>query len=107
MNKPFLHLHVRRYLLQLDLHLRYHHLYHSSTHQISTSRSSPVKYNLIEDTECLERYMPGGYHPVHIGDQFHNRYRVVHKLGYGAYSTTWLARDQKTNKLVAVKVGSA
>ncbi|KAI6088054.1 kinase-like domain-containing protein [Hypoxylon rubiginosum] len=66
--------------------------------------STPLLSLLLER---LERYVPGGYHPVHIGDQFHNRYRVLHKLGHGSYSTTWLARDQKTEKLVAVKVGTA
>ena len=43
--------------------------------------------------EDLDRYRPGGYHPVHLGDVFNDRYTVVHKLGYGQYSTVWLARD--------------
>jgi serine/threonine-protein kinase SRPK3 len=55
----------------------------------------------------MERYEPGGYHPVQIGDRLHDRYRVLYKLGHGAYSTTWLARDQQSSKLVAVKVGTA
>ncbi|KAE8368145.1 kinase-like domain-containing protein [Aspergillus caelatus] len=49
-------------------------------------------------------YEPGGYHPVKIGDYFHNRYRVVHKLGHGTYSTIWLARDEIFNTNVAVKI---
>ena len=37
----------------------------------------------------------GGYHPVHIGDTFQNsRYTIVRKLGWGYYSTVWLARDE-------------
>jgi serine/threonine-protein kinase SRPK3 len=32
--------------------------------------------------EHLERYEPGGYHPVMIDDLFHNRYRIVDKLGH-------------------------
>lgn len=43
--------------------------------------------------EDLDRYRPGGYHPVHLGDVFNDRYMVVRKLGYGQYSTVWLARD--------------
>ncbi|KAI3111706.1 hypothetical protein CBS147333_3999 [Penicillium roqueforti] len=61
-------------------------------------------YEPLEGVERLENYRPGGYHPMKIGEHFHSRYRVVHKLGYGSYSTTWLARDEQSNKYVAVKV---
>ncbi|OTB17492.1 hypothetical protein K445DRAFT_57441 [Daldinia sp. EC12] len=64
------------------------------------------KVNFL-DVEPSCRYDTGGYHPVHIGDLIHNRYRVVHKVGFGDFSTVWLARDRETNKLVAVKVGTA
>ena len=37
----------------------------------------------------------GGYHPVKIGDLFHNRYHVVRKLGWGHFSTVWLCWDLK------------
>ena len=43
------------------------------------------KYKPIEDVENLERYRAGGYHPIVIGDLLHGRYRIVHKLGFGAY----------------------
>ncbi|KAJ7811287.1 kinase-like domain-containing protein [Mycena olivaceomarginata] len=54
-------------------------------------------------------YRPGGYHPVSIGDSFsNNRYIVVRKLGWGEFSTVWLARDEKMQRHVALKiVGSA
>lgn len=45
--------------------------------------------------EWGESYHPGGYCPVHIQDIFHDRYRVIRKLGYGSYSTVWLAVDSK------------
>jgi serine/threonine-protein kinase SRPK3 len=54
--------------------------------------------------ERLELYERGGYHPVLINDLLHNRYRVVDKLGYGGYSTVWLARDERIKRHVAVKV---
>lgn len=45
-------------------------------------------------TETVAAYRPGGFHPVHFGDLFHNGgYKVVRKLGCGAFSTVWLARD--------------
>jgi serine/threonine-protein kinase SRPK3 len=44
--------------------------------------------------ESRARYCQGGYHPVRIGDVFASgRYRVLCKLGYGIYSTVWLAFD--------------
>ena len=67
----------------------------------------PFKYVPIEEVERLEKYQPGGYHPILIGDVLQSRYRVAHKLGYGAYSTTWLCRDYQSNSYVAVKVGTA
>jgi len=36
----------------------------------------------------------GGYHPVSVGDVFKFRYKVVRKLGWGHFSTVWLADDE-------------
>lgn len=60
----------------------------------SSIRPGETQYRLIEDVEDLNGYCPGGYHPVWIGDKLHDgRYEIVHKLGYGGYSTIWLACD--------------
>lgn len=62
-------------------------------------------YEWQEDVENLERYYTGGYHPVKLGDDLGDgQYHVVHKLGHGAYSTVWLARDRHQNKYVALKI---
>ena len=46
------------------------------------------------DAEPLKRYKKGGYHPTHLGDRFKDgRYQILHKLGWGAYATVWLAKD--------------
>lgn len=66
-----------------------------------------AEYNWIDGAELLEKYTPGGYHPIMIGDVLHERYRIVDKLGFGGYSTVWLARDTYLNNYVAVKVGIA
>ena len=51
-------------------------------------------YSCTVEAEPLNRYRIGGYHPVHLGDTFKNdRYKILHKLGWGSYSTVWLARD--------------
>ena len=52
------------------------------------------QHNLLYTEESLSRYRPGGYHPVTLGDTFKNgRYHVRHKLGWGGFSTVWLAKD--------------
>ncbi|KAJ5318810.1 uncharacterized protein N7506_011514 [Penicillium brevicompactum] len=61
------------------------------------------------DAEPLHRYHEGGYHPIILGEFLHSgRYKVLHKLGWGGYSTVWLARDQRLDELyVAIKIGVA
>ncbi|KAG8763084.1 serine/threonine protein kinase, CMGC group [Ceratobasidium sp. 423] len=60
---------------------------------------------MTEDEEDWEDYVKGGYHPVQIGDTFSDgRYTVVRKLGWGHFSTVWLAKDVKQNRHVALKV---
>ncbi|XP_006458810.1 hypothetical protein AGABI2DRAFT_217668 [Agaricus bisporus var. bisporus H97] len=60
---------------------------------------------MTEDEEDWEDYVKGGYHPVKIGDSFSDgRYTVVRKLGWGHFSTVWLANDTKMNRHVALKV---
>lgn len=71
------------------------------------STTEPIDYEWIDGVETLEEYTYGGFHPVLIGDILHERYRVVDKLGYGGYSTTWLAHDHRRQGYVAVKVGIA
>ncbi|KAF8872173.1 hypothetical protein CPB84DRAFT_1854598 [Gymnopilus junonius] len=61
--------------------------------------------SIMTETRRGEDYVKGGYHPVKIGDTFSDgRYVVVRKLGWGHFSTVWLAKDQKMNRHVALKV---
>ena len=59
---------------------------------------------LDDEQEAPSDYCKGGYHPVKIGDLFHNRYHVIRKLGWGHFSTVWLCWDLKDKKFVALKV---
>ena len=53
-------------------------------------------YTCDIDAEPLYRYRRGGYHPVCLGDVLNGgRYKILHKLGWGGYSTVWAARDQR------------
>ncbi|TXC11277.1 hypothetical protein FocTR4_00006228, partial [Fusarium oxysporum f. sp. cubense] len=55
--------------------------------------------------EWIEDYHPGGFHPVHLGDLFNNgQFKVIRKLGEGAYSTVWLARDLRNSRYIALKI---
>ncbi len=60
----------------------------------------------IHGTPCEwgESYRPGGYHPVILSDVLQDRYRIVRKLGYGSFSTAWLAVDLSLNSFAALKV---
>jgi serine/threonine protein kinase len=50
----------------------------------------------VPGEESSALYRPGGYHPVHLGDTFKDgTYEVVHKLGYGGFSTVWLVKNEK------------
>ncbi|CAK94863.1 unnamed protein product (macronuclear) [Paramecium tetraurelia] len=57
-----------------------------------------------EEEEGIKNYQIGRFHPVFIGEVFHGRYVVIQKLGYGNFSTVWLAKDFKTNTFVALKI---
>ena len=51
---------------------------------------------LLFNEENVLNYRPGGYHPVVLGDALKDgRYEIRHKLGYGGFSTVWVARDRQ------------
>ncbi|XP_010278280.1 PREDICTED: serine/threonine-protein kinase SRPK isoform X2 [Nelumbo nucifera] len=57
------------------------------------------------EDEGTEDYRRGGYHAVRIGDTFKNGcYVVQSKLGWGHFSTVWLAWDTQHSRYVALKV---
>ncbi|KAG0020128.1 SRSF protein kinase 2 [Podila clonocystis] len=58
-----------------------------------------------DEEEDMEDYRRGGYHYISVGDVFHDgRYVTLRKLGWGHFSTVWLARDTVMNRHVALKV---
>lgn len=53
-----------------------------------------LQYSIEVPAEELSKYGPGGYHPIYIDDVLKDgRYHILQKLGFGAFSTVWLARD--------------
>lgn len=49
----------------------------------------------LYEEQRLPRYKKRQYYPLHIGQRLADRYRVITKLGFGAYSTVWLAKDER------------
>ncbi|KAF7320985.1 hypothetical protein HMN09_00185400 [Mycena chlorophos] len=90
----------------MSLALNSHDMSDSSS---SSGASSLFAFDLASDTEQPEAYVSGGFLPVDVGDLLGPqadsslRYRVLGKLGHGAYSTVWLARDNVAKTMVAVK----
>jgi serine/threonine protein kinase len=61
----------------------------------------------VRDIEEVQKYVVGGYHPVMIGGwlgEGDRRYKVIHKLGYGGFSTVWWTESSVDNRYYAVKV---
>ncbi|KAL9052563.1 MAG: hypothetical protein Q9162_005311 [Coniocarpon cinnabarinum] len=82
------------------------------TPDVSDNNPSPrfKQPGLCVPSEWREKYKPGGFHPIDLGDTLNGgRYKIVRKLGYGSFSTVWLAQDQRTTeqKFAAIKVGAA
>ena len=56
------------------------------------------------EDEGIDDYKKGGYHPVYVGEVLNGRYVILQKLGWGHFSTVWLARDVKYDTYIAIKV---
>uniref|UniRef100_A0A674P676 non-specific serine/threonine protein kinase n=1 Tax=Takifugu rubripes TaxID=31033 RepID=A0A674P676_TAKRU len=57
-----------------------------------------------EEQEDPHDYCKGGYHHVKVGDLYNGKYHVIRKLGWGHFSTVWLAWDIQVKRFVAMKV---
>lgn len=79
------------FLLPLSNEPRPQHRKKSSVHDHDHDET----YSLYSDEEeDMEDYKRGGYHYISVGDVFHEgRYVTLRKLGWGHFSTVWLARD--------------
>lgn len=53
----------------------------------------PTSQKIEEET--IPDYIASRYYPTQIGEIIRDRYQVVGKLGFGASSTVWLARDMQ------------
>jgi serine/threonine-protein kinase SRPK3 len=73
-----------------------------------SSELSSLSESSTDEEEDLCDYKRGGYHPVSIGDRFcEKRYRALRKMGWGRFSTVWLAWDVSNSRPVALKIPQA
>ncbi|KAK7704989.1 hypothetical protein SLS57_010272 [Botryosphaeria dothidea] len=64
----------------------------------------PIPADKKVEEETLPDFIASRYYPVRIGEIFRDRYQIVGKLGFGATSTVWLARDLSQCRHVALKL---
>ncbi len=67
--------------------------------------SSDDSLDIVNSSEPVGFYSEGLCYPICIRDILIGMYRIVHKLGWGGFSTVWIAQDLRHNKLVALKIG--
>ncbi|ODQ78494.1 hypothetical protein BABINDRAFT_65165 [Babjeviella inositovora NRRL Y-12698] len=87
----------------------HHHSHHHHNHH-KRREDSDTSFSLSDEDEPnneedRDDYVPGGYHPCFKGETYRDgRYTLLRKLGWGHFSTVWLARDNEKNRHVAMKV---
>ncbi|KAI0724742.1 kinase-like domain-containing protein [Fomitopsis betulina] len=76
----------------------------SPAHSSSSSSAGSVSGFPEEDLRDGGRDNPG-YFPARLGQPFEQaRYVTVRKLGWGQYSSVWLAKDRAEDRFVALKI---
>lgn len=87
-------------------HHHSHHDGHESDEEDSDDDSDDeVPEQDLKGEEDKADYKEGGYHPAYKGEEYKNgKYVLVRKLGWGHFSTVWLAKDLEKNRHVAVKI---
>lgn len=67
--------------------------------------SNVSDYEDSSSNEEMEDYKMDGYHPVVLGEYYNTgKYQILQKLGWGHFSTVWLAIDKKVHGYFALKI---
>ncbi|KAF7193467.1 Serine/threonine-protein kinase SRPK [Pseudocercospora fuligena] len=79
--------------------------------KVFTSQAPRLIDHTIDEAR-LPFYKPEAYLPVHPGDKLDAKYEILTKIGYGSYSTVWLAKDITSKfwqpcRYVTLKIGVA
>lgn len=65
---------------------------------------SEDEFDIETVSEDVNLYPTGMCYPIRIGEVLAGRYRILHKLGHGSFSTVWMAFDLTEAKDVALKI---
>ena len=77
-----------------NVRTRFYQRYRAHHSFVTLNMIDRSQYTVDVPAEGLEKYCPGGYHPIHLNDHLKDgQYEILHKLGFGSFSTVWLARD--------------
>ena len=57
------------------------------------SQAIVLPADVLVEEEKRPEYDAKTFYPVAIGEVLHKSYKVVFKVGYGANSTVWMARN--------------
>lgn len=73
-------------------------MWRNAIHKSPSRQNRKIAYTALPletpiEEETLRYYKPEHYYPVKIGDVYKKRYQIAGKIGYGAYSTSWLCHD--------------
>ena len=47
------------------------------------------------------------FYPIYVGEVLDQRYLIEHKIGFGGFSTVWMAHDLHSDRDVALKIISS
>ncbi|RMZ70994.1 CMGC SRPK kinase [Pyrenophora seminiperda CCB06] len=82
-------------MLKLGQRACTHFKFPSNTSRISRFQSTKTNASELVEEERLPFYSHDQFYPVRIGEVLDSSFKVIGKLGYGAYSTVWLCRDMR------------
>lgn len=74
------------------------------SHFCTANQGSAGHWNAHENEEDPNDYRPGGYHPAERDEMFGGKHRAICKLGWGQFSTVWLAWDIQREAFSAMKI---
>lgn len=87
-------------------------LQHKQSHDIEDFGTFTSNDDEVIDTEMLSedwwKYdlekASRVFYPICLGDVLNERYLIEHKIGFGGFSTVWMAHDLRDKRDVAIKV---